>query len=386
MNKSILITIKKELRGIIRDKKSLMMILLTPLMIPGCIFLFSFVYDSMFQEMPSKSYEVGVNYELTKEEKTITDELNLETKYYESEEELNAAYENKELSAYIVKEDNNYTIYSNENETTSMEVNTIALSYLEQYNTYLGIEYLNSIDVNLENVYANINIDFKELKGSNEMVNMLISLGIIFAMMSVSLTAIYGVTDTTAGEKERGTLETFLTFPIKSKDLITGKYLAITLSCIVTSIISTILVVASLSIASSVFSIYKDAVTNINFASILTTLIIMISYSFFISGLCIAIASYSKTYKEAQSALTPVSFMNMVPMFFDILEVELSSLIAALPVVSHTMIINDILTIGFANNTLSFILIMFVTTLVYSFILIKMITKMYKSEKILFSI
>jgi len=313
-------------------------------------------------------------------------ELNLETKYYESKEELNSAYENKELAAYIVKDNNNYTIYSNENETTSMEVSAIASSYLEQYNTYLGMEYLNSIDVNLEKVYTNINIDFEELKGSNEMVNMLISLGIIFAMMSVSLTAIYGVTDSTAGEKERGTLETFLTFPIKSKDLITGKYLAITFSCIITSIISTILVVISLSISSNIFSIYKDAVTNINLLSILTTLIIMISYSFFISGLCIAIASYSKTYKEAQSALTPVSFMNMIPMFFDILEVDLTSAISLIPIVSHTMIVNDILTIGFANNTVFLILIMFVSTLIYSFIIIKIITKMYKSEKILFSI
>lgn len=386
MNKNILITIKKELRGIIRDKKSLMMILLTPLMIPGFIFLFSFIYDSMFQEAPTTSYEIGVNYELTEEEQSIAEELNLETIYYETEEELNDAYEKQEIPAYIIKENNNYIIYSNQNETASFESSAIASSYLEQYNTYLGMEYLNSINVNLEDVYANITVDFKDLKGSNEFVNMLISLGIIFAMMSISLTAIYGVTDTTAGEKERGTLETFLTFPIKSKELITGKYLAITLSCIVTSIISTVLVVASISISSSIFSIYKDAVTNINLISILTTLIIMISYSFFISGLCIAIASYSKTYKEAQSALTPISFLNMVPMIFDILEVKISTIIAFVPVVNHTMLVNNILTIGFVSNTMIHIIIMIISTLVYSFVIIKIITKMYKNEKILFSI
>jgi len=386
MNKNILITIKKELRGIIRDKKSLMMILLTPLMIPGFIFLFSFVYDSMFQEETTVSYEIGVNYELNEEEQAIADELKLETIYYETEEDLNDAYENKKISSYIIKENNNYTIYSNQNETSSLETSSIAAAYLEEYNTYLGIEYLNSINVNLENVYSNITIELEELKGSNELVNMLISLGIIFAMMSISLTAIYGVTDTTAGEKERGTLETFLTFPIKSKELITGKYLAVTFSCIITSIISTILVVASLAISSNVFSIYKDAVTNINLISVLTTLIIMISYSFFISGLCIAIASYSKTYKEAQSALTPISFLNMIPMFFDILEVNLSTATAFIPVVNHTMLVNDILTIGFLNNSVLHLIIMFISTLVYSFIIIKIITKMYKSEKILFSI
>ena len=39
MNNRILITIKKELRGIIRDKKSLMMMLVTPILIPIFILL-----------------------------------------------------------------------------------------------------------------------------------------------------------------------------------------------------------------------------------------------------------------------------------------------------------------------------------------------------------
>ena len=58
-------------------------------------------------------------------------------------------------------------------------------------------------------------------------------MAITFTIMAITLSCIYTSTDTTAGEKERGTLETILTFPISRKELIFGKYLAISISGIV---------------------------------------------------------------------------------------------------------------------------------------------------------
>ena len=63
MNNRILITIKKELRGIIRDKKSLMMMLVTPILIPIFILLFSYMYETMLDKDEStNTYNIGVNY------------------------------------------------------------------------------------------------------------------------------------------------------------------------------------------------------------------------------------------------------------------------------------------------------------------------------------
>lgn len=177
----------------------------------------------------------------------------------------------------------------------------------------------------MNRVYNNISYDFEELHGSNDMVNEIITMGFIFAIMAISLTAIYCATDSTAGEKERGTLETFLTFPIKSEELIIGKFLAIFISCLITSLISTILAVVSFGLASNMFEIYKDTVLNFNFVTITMGLLIMVAFSVFISGLCIAIASLSKSYKEAQSSLTPVSLLTMIPMFLDILEINMNT-------------------------------------------------------------
>ena len=384
---NIWITIKKELRGIVRDKKSLMMMLLTPLMIPTFMILFSSIYDTEFSETETeeKTYTVGVNYKLTDTEKEIIKDLKLETEYKGSEELLEKAYKKNKLSAYIIKEDNSYKVYSNPSDTSSIEVAALSTSYLDSYNSYLGHEYLSNFPVDFEKVDHSILISTEDLEGSNEFINLILFLGIVFSIMAISLTAIYGVTDSIAGEKERGTLETILTFPIKSKDLIFGKYLAITISCMITSVISTILTVVSIVISKNNFSLYEGAVLNINFPIILLILLIMISYSFFVSGICIVIASFTKSYKEAQSALTPISLMTMIPMVMNMMEIKMSTKLAFIPLVSHMMLINNILETGITSSVLISFFIIIITSFIYSYILLIWISRLYKNEKILFA-
>lgn len=387
MNNRILITIKKELRGIIRDKKSLMMMLVTPILIPIFIFLFSYMYEAMLDKDEStNTYNIGVNYTYTKEEKKSLKELNLNIKEYKSKNKLQEAYKKGKIDLYVIKNSNNYKIYENESNQNSIYATSIYTKYLDSINKYLGDAYLDSINASKDKVYNNITYEYKKLEGKNDFVNQVISTGLMFVVMAITLTAIYSATDATAGEKERGTLETLLTFPIKKEELLTGKYLAITLSCIITTILSLILTVISLKISSNVFSFYKDAVININITTILLALIIMISYSFFISGACIAVASFSKTFKEAQSALTPLSFTVMIPMFLEILDIKLNSYLALIPVISHTMLLEQVICNTLTTTTIINIFLMFISTILITIIIIKIITKVYKSEKILFSL
>lgn len=387
MNNRILITIKKELRGIIRDKKSLMMMLVTPILIPIFILLFSYMYETMLDKDEStNTYNIGVNYAYTKEEKKSLKKLNLNIKQYKSKNELQDSYKKGKIDLYVIKSNNNYKIYENESNQNSIYATSIYTKYLDSINKYLGDTYLDSINASKDKVYNNITYEYKKLEGKNDFVNQVISTGLMFVVMAITLTSIYSATDATAGEKERGTLETLLTFPIKKEELLTGKYLAITISCIITTILSLILTVISLKISSNIFSFYKDAVININMTTLLLALIIMISYSFFISGACIAIASFSKTFKEAQSALTPLSFTVMIPMFLEILDIKLNSCLSLIPVISHTMLLEQVICNTLTTTTIINIFLMFTSTILITIIIIKIITKVYKSEKILFSL
>ena len=172
MNNRILITIKKELRGIIRDKKSLMMMLVTPILIPIFILLFSYMYETMLDKDEStNTYNIGVNYTYTKEEKKSLKELNLNIKQYKSKNELQDSYKKGKIDLYVIKSNNNYKIYENESNQNSIYAASIYTKYLDSINKYLGDNYLDSINASKDKVYNNITYEYKKLEGKNDFVN-----------------------------------------------------------------------------------------------------------------------------------------------------------------------------------------------------------------------
>lgn len=378
---NILITLKKELKLIIRDKKSLLMMAITPLFIPIFVILMSYIYEELTVNKDDKTYQIGVNYELSSTEREL---LSDEVKYtvYSSSIELEEAYNSNKILAYIVKDNNSYNIYANIQSEDGSMVTSLITNYLDNYNNYLGQSYLINNNIDLSKVYNNLNYNVTEIKGESIFGNQIILMAITFTIMAITLSCIYTSTDTTAGEKERGTLETILTFPISRKELIFGKYLAISISGIVTLLIGVFLSILSLYYVKNSFSIYDNVIFNINTITILLTILILLFYTLFISGLCITIASFTKSFKEAQSALTPISLVTCIPMFLEMLSINISGVLSFIPIINHTIVINNILTSSININN---ILITIISSIIYIIVLLLFINKMYKSEKILFN-
>ena len=378
---NILITLKKELKLITRDKKSLLMMAITPLFIPIFVILMSYIYEELTVNKDDKTYQIGVNYELSSTEKEL---LSDEVKYtvYSNLKELEEAYNSNKILAYIVKNNNSYNIYANIQSEDGSMVTSLITNYLDNYNNYLGQNYLVNNNIDLSKVYNNLNYNVTEIKGESIFGNQIILMAITFTIMAITLSCIYTSTDTTAGEKERGTLETILTFPISRKELIFGKYLAISISGIVTLLIGVFLSIVSLCYVKNSFSIYDNVIFNINTITILLTILILLFYTLFISGLCITIASFTKSFKEAQSALTPISLVTCIPMFLEMLNINISGVLSFIPIINHTIVINNILTSSININN---ILITIISSIIYIIVLLLFINKMYKSEKILFN-
>ena len=378
---NIIVTLKKELKLIIRDKKSLLMMALTPLFIPIFVILMSYIYEEITTNNEDKKYVVGVNYSLSNIEKELLSK-ELDIIYYDNIDNIKKDYDKKKIISYIIKDNNNYNIYTNtQSEDGSMAISYI-VSYLDNYNNYLGQSYLIDNNINLNKVYNNINYNINEIKGESVFGNQIILMAITFIIMSITLSSIYTSTDTTAGEKERGTLETILTFPISRNELVLGKYLAISMSGLITLMIGILLSLISLYYVKNTFTIYDNVIFNINIKTITLIVLILIFYTFFISGICITIASFTKTFKEAQSALTPISLITCVPMFLELLNININGALAFLPIINHTIVVNEILT-GTIN--INSIIITIISSIIYIILLMIFINKMYKSEKILFS-
>ena len=107
----------------------------------------------------------------------------------------------------------------------------------------------------------------------------------------------------------------------------------------------------------------------------------IISSALIIAGLCIAIASRSKSFKEAQSALQPIQFLVLVPLLLPMAGVETNFLISIIPMVGQGMLLNDL----FGNGvTYLNVISMFISSIIFIVLIILIISKQYKSEKVLF--
>ena len=376
---NIKITIFKELRGIVRDKKSFHKILLYPIIIPVIILLFGYLFDYM----DNSSYSVGINYQLSDTEKSIVEEIgSINYNYYKTLDDMELAYKNGEITGYIVKDDKNYIVYTDPSTNSGQMTSSYINSYLDSYNQLLGYSYLNEKGIDALEVFHSIIISSKSLAKDedNSFFSIFFNLTITYVLMIIIMTCIVVSTDATSGEKERGTLETILTFPIKSIELIIGKYLATVLLGCVSGVVSYALMIPSFYLGKSLFKTFEDIRIAINASSVLLVLSIIILSAFLVAGVCFALSGKAKTYKEAQSSLQLISLLPLIPYFIKVMEVD-NTLFSFIPIANCGMALNDI-TMNDIN--VQSLIIIFITTIVYTILIILFISKQYSSEETLF--
>ena len=381
MKSNLFNILKKELRELFRDKKSLVMMLVIPIFIPLLIIGMSALFEAQVSKDVEEYNKIGFSYELSEEEKEIAKQIAIEV-IEGTEEELKQKYDNGEIYLYVTKEDNKYVLNTGTNDNDTYAENLVQ-AYFEAYKQYLQTSYLANNNINPDEVFSIITVEENIFEEDNYFANYIKNYAFLFIVMAITVSATYPATDTTAGEKERGTLETLLTFPIRSKDIIVGKFLSVSISSIITGLISLVLAVISLVITKDMFSIYEGIDIMFSPVSLVFSVIVIIAYSFFISGLCIAIASTSKTFKEAQSALTPLTFISFFPgMIAFMIGVQGSPILSIIPFINFTVIFTDI-----SNGKIDLlnIALMAISTIIYITIVLKVIIKQYKSEKVLFS-
>lgn len=381
MKNNVFNILKKELRETIRDRKSLMMMFVIPFMVPLIVIGLSLYFETVGNPSIDEYNKIGIAYDTTESEKAILNELEIEP-IYDSYNNLKQKYENGEINLYITKEENIYTLHGEYSDNTS-NAEQLAMLYLEAYKAYLQSEYLNEYEINPLDIIEIISVKEDIVVKENPLIKVITQEAFLFVIMALTMAAVYAATDSIAGEKEKGTLETLLTFPVKAKDIILGKFLSISLSAFVSGIVSLILMLLALAFSDSAFDIYKDMNLVPSIATIIYSICIIVIYSFFVSGLCIAVASKTKTYKEAQSALTPISFIAMFPgLIATMATIETTHLLAMVPFLNISLLYNDILLnqVDILNLVLAFI-----TSILLVMVVLAFIIKQYKSEKVLFS-
>ncbi len=377
---NIFITIRKELRGIIRDRKSLQKLIIYPLLIPAILLLFGVLFDGVNES----KYTVGINYSLTEEEQSIIDELdNIEMKEYSNVEKLKESYEKGEIAGYIIKEGKKYTIYADGSQNSGDIARSLSYSYLDSYNMILGQQYLMENQIDPIQVFQSIEIDEVSLTkdDSNYLTVIIFSLVITYLIMIVVMVCVVVVTDATSGEKERGTLETILTFPIRSSELVFGKYLATSILGFMIGLIAYLLSIPTILIGQKLFKSYEELTFNTHIGTILLVIFVIFLTALLASGVCMALAGKARTYKEAQSSLQFISILPMIPYFLQMMEVN-NKIFNFIPIANCGSLLNDII---INDMNLSSFFTVVLTTILYTILILNYISRQYKKEETLFS-
>jgi sodium transport system permease protein len=137
----------------------------------------------------------------------------------------------------------------------------------------------------------------------------------MFLVLFAFLGGMYTAIDVTAGEKERGTLEPLLVVPVSRAEIVLGKLLAVfvtSYAAVILSLFSTYvafqLVPGDLMGSQMSFALPMSKIVWLMLAALPVTL--------FLNGLEMIICIYARSFKEAQNLITPLQLLLMVPSFF----------------------------------------------------------------------
>ena len=165
---------------------------------------------------------------------------------------------------------------------------------------------------------------------------------IIFGFMG----SIYPALDLGAGEKERGTLETILSSPASRFDIVMGKFLVVLLFSIATAFL------AMLGVLIMVYQFLPTIETNITQTvmdmlgprRIFIIMSMVLPVSAFFAAVALAISIFAKSFKEAQSMMAPLNIIIILPAMIGMLPgFKLTAVTAAIPILNLSLATKAIL-------------------------------------------
>ena len=339
----------KELKCMIRDKKTFWMISLLPfVLIPLMLLTINFSTQNLENNM-GKNMTVGIR----SKDNTFYDFLSVQKaltvlEVTDPQKSLNSG----EIVAYITTDNNldekflkkeKFTIdiqYSDSSINSKM-----AMAVLPQYEStfrYISENYdFDNINSFKEKISSELDVSDDlgvDISSDNSMIyfNMLVPvLLVIYCWMGSSTVA----AELTAGEKEKGTLEPLLSNGVERTSLIIGKIAATTAMGVISGMSSVLGLGVYLLISSSFGKV------GMNVLDLLALLFVAILASVFFSSVNIMLGIYARSSKEAQTYFMPSLLVYLIPTFFtytlDINQINLPQL--CIPVYNIICVIKEIM-------------------------------------------
>jgi len=202
---------------------------------------------------------------------------------------------------------------------------------------------------------------------------------LILILMTVT-GAVYPAIDLTAGERERGTLETLIAAPVPRMGLLFAKYVAVVAVAILTATVNL------LAMTATVYGIGLESLlfgtTGPHLGVIVQVFLLMILFAAFFSAVLLVLTSFARSFKEAQAYLIPLMMVSIAPGLLALTPgLELSGLLTVVPLVNIVLLSRDVF-----EGSASFISAASAvcSTIVYSTIALNVAARIFGTDAVLF--
>lgn len=341
----------KELKDTLRDKRTLMMMIFIPVLVfPIILYITAGISSSFEKEAATKNIKIGfigavesaVIQEFMHMPKNLG-EFNLEL--YADQATLEKDVKNDSLQMGLIVP-NDYL----ENERSMKPIKCTVI-----YNaTDLGIsdraeKYMDLVEKNAEKKrYKALELDeeklqpiiteYKNIASKKEMIGRLAGGILPYVFIAFGfIGCMYPAIDLFTGEKERGTIETLLTTPVSRIQILIGKMAVVVLS----GLLAATSALVGLFFAIKVMSFEGNAQIMDIVQSILTPGFVLMLFfllfplTVFFAGVMVPIAVYAKSFKEAQSIITPLNIVMVLPAMVGLFPgIDLNIVTACIPVIN----------------------------------------------------
>ncbi len=202
--------------------------------------------------------------------------------------------------------------------------------------------------------------------------------------------AIYPALDMTAGEKERGTMETLLCSPVSRGEIVLGKFLMVLTSSLSAMAMSLLSMTVSFVLLGSMFGgggghgAQKAAgvLPMIDPMGIFGVLAMVLPVAVLFSAVIFTVALFAKSFKEAQSYVQPMIFVVIMPAIIGMLPgIDLNARLALVPILNLSLVCKEMLSGVWHWNYIGLI---FGSSSVYAAIALWLAGKMFNREDVIF--
>jgi sodium transport system permease protein len=215
-----------------------------------------------------------------------------------------------------------------------------------------------------------------------------------FLLVMMSLTgAFYPAVDLCAGEKERGTMETLLISPASRGEIVAGKFLTIMLASVVTALLNLLSMgLTGLQLANRFGAVapgagQKAAMSPLSpptMQAAFWMIVLLIPLAAFFSAVCLAIAVLARSMKEGQYYMTPL-YLICIPLVFLTLapEIELNLFMSLLPITGVALLLKALILENY-DVAWRFFLPVMLPTVVYAAVALRWAVDQFQREDVLF--